>query len=364
MKLELVKRNAVEIIAEEELVAALQGKPKGYIGYEPSGLVHVGWLVWMFKVADLVEAGVDFTVLEASWHAYVNDKLGGDMELIREASWLVREYMSSLSLPVEKIKFVDAEEIASDKNYWALVLGVAKGSSLARIKRALTIMGRRAEEADIDASKLIYPAMQVADMFYLGIDIALGGMDQRKAHMLARDIAERAEVRRLHSRLLGRELKKPVAIHTPIVSGLQGAQRMEGAEVDEIYAEAKMSKSRPETAIFLHDPPELIEEKLRKAYCPPKVLEGNPVIEINRYVLAARGSYKLEVDRPAKYGGPITFTDEREMEAAYARGELHPLDLKVATARALSELLKPVRAAAERGRAREVIERISRRVTR
>ncbi|MEN2999885.1 MAG: tyrosine--tRNA ligase [Acidilobaceae archaeon] len=364
MRLELAKRNAAEIITEEELASALEGRPKGYIGYEPSGLVHVGWLVWMFKAADLVEAGVDFTILEASWHAYINDKLGGDMELIREAAWLVREYMSSLSLPVEKIRFVDAEEMASDERYWALVLGVAKSSSLARIKRALTIMGRRAEEAEIDASKLIYPAMQVADIFYLDLDIALGGMDQRKAHMLTRDVAERAEMRKLYSRLMGRELKKPVAIHTPIVSGLQGAQRMEGAEVDELYAEVKMSKSKPETAVFLHDPPELIEEKLRKAYCPPKVLEGNPVIEINRYVLAARGGYRLEVERPARYGGPVTFTDEREMEAAYARGELHPLDLKVATARALSELLRPARAAAGRGRASEIIERISKRVTR
>ncbi|MCX8195512.1 MAG: tyrosine--tRNA ligase [Acidilobaceae archaeon] len=364
MKLELAKRNAVEIITEEELAAALERRPRGYIGYEPSGLVHVGWLVWMFKVADLVEAGVDFTILEASWHAYINDKLGGDMELIRESARLVREYMRSLGMPVEKIKFVDAEEIASDEKYWALVLGVAKSSSLARIRRALTIMGRRAEEAEIDASKLIYPAMQVADIFYLRLDIALGGLDQRKAHMLARDVAERAELRRLYSRLMGEELKKPVAIHTPIITGLQGAERMGGGEVDELYAEVKMSKSKPETAIFLHDPPELIEEKLRKAYCPARVIEQNPVIEINKYVLAARGNYRLEVDRPAKYGGPVTFTDVREMEAAYARGELHPLDLKAATARALTELLRPVRALAERGDVREIIERVSRSVTR
>lgn len=366
-KLELISRNTVEIVTLDELREALSSgrRLKGYIGYEPSGLVHVGWLVWMFKVADLVEAGVDFVVLEATWHAYINDKLGGDMELIRDAAWLVREFMGALGLPVDRIKFIDAEELASDPVYWALVINVAKSSSLARIKRALTIMGRRAEEAEIDASKLIYPAMQVADIYYLDLDIALGGMDQRKAHMLARDVAERVEMRRAYEKLTGRQLKKPIAIHTPIVSSLGGAGRMEGVEVDEVYAETKMSKSKPETAIFLHDPPEVIREKLRRAYCPPRTLEYNPVIEINRYILAARQPYRIRVERPQKYGGPLEFDNVEDLESAYARGELHPLDLKNAIADKLIELLAPIRKLVESSsRVRDVIERVGARVTR
>lgn len=366
-RLSLIARNTLEIITLRELESIIDGgKVKGYIGYEPSGLVHIGWLVWMFKVADLVDAGVEFIVLEATWHAFINDKLGGDLELIRDAAWLVREYMRALNLPVDKIKFIDAEELASDQNYWALVIGVAKSSSLARIKRALTIMGRKAEEAELDASKLIYPAMQVADIYYLELDIALGGLDQRKAHMLARDIAEKSEMVRLYERLMGKKLKKPIAIHTPIISSLQGDRRMEaGVEVDDLYAEYKMSKSKPETAIFLHDAPEVIVEKIRKAYCPPRLVEMNPIIEINKYILATRRDYKLEVDRPAKYGGPVTFTSIKELEEAYKSGELHPLDLKNATAQALIELLEPTRRLVESSsRVRDVIERITGRVTR
>jgi len=362
-----VTRNVVEVVKLEELEEAIESgrRLRGYIGYEPSGLVHVGWLVWMFKVADLVEAGVDFIVLEATWHAYINDKLGGDMTLIRDAARLVREFMGALGLPVDRVKFVDAEELASDPSYWALVINVAKNSSLARIKRALTIMGRRADEAEVDASKIIYPAMQVADIYYLDLDIALGGLDQRKAHMLARDLAEKYEMRRAYERLTGRPLKKPIAIHTPIVTGLEGGKRMEGVEVDEVYAEVKMSKSKPETAIFLHDPPEVIREKLRRAYCPPRTLEHNPVIEINKYILAARGTYRLHVERPAKYGGPVDFERIEDLEEAYAKGELHPLDLKNATAEALIELLAPVRKLVEtKSEVRELIERIASRVTR
>lgn len=365
--LDLMVRNTVEIVTLDDLREAVESgrRLRGYIGYEPSGLVHVGWLVWMFKVADLVEAGVDFIVLEATWHAYINDKLGGDMELIRDAAWLVREFMGGLGLPVDRVKFVDAEELASDPSYWALVINVAKNSSLARIRRALTIMGRRADEAELDASKLVYPAMQVADIYYLDLDIALGGLDQRKAHMLARDLAEKQEMRRAFERVRGGLLKKPIAIHTPIVTGLGGASRMEGAEVDEVYAEVKMSKSKPETAIFLHDPPDVIREKLRKAYCPPRVVEHNPVVEINKYILGARGRYRLKVERPARYGGPLEFERVEDLIEAYTKGELHPLDLKNATAEALVELLAPIRKLVEsKDRVRDVVERISSKITR
>jgi len=116
--------------------------------------------------------------------------------------------LEAIGVDVGKIHFVDAEELVSDKEYWSILLKSAKKTTLARVKRALTIMGRTADEAETDFSKLIYPLMQVSDIFYLDLDIALGGLDQRKAHMLARDIAEK----------IGR--KKVVVIHTPIVSGL------------------------------------------------------------------------------------------------------------------------------------------------
>lgn len=333
-KVELASRNTAEIITMEDLVKVFETneRPRGYLGFEPSGLVHIGWLVWMYKVRDLVEAGVDFYILEATWHALINDKLGGDLELIRKAARYVRVVLDAVGVPPSKVKFVDAEDLVSDKEYWALVIKLAKNSTLARLRRALTIMGRRADEAETDFSKLIYPLMQVADIFYLDLHIALGGLDQRKAHMLARDLAEK----------LGR--RKPVAIHTPIITGLQGpGRRMEAAEVDELLSEAKMSKSKPETAIFVHDPPEEVERKVLNAYCPARVVENNPVLEINKYLLFREPGFRLVIERPAKYGGTIEVGDYNELEALFREGKLHPLDLKVATARALNELLDGIR---------------------
>uniref|UniRef100_A0A7J3Y068 Tyrosine--tRNA ligase n=1 Tax=Thermogladius calderae TaxID=1200300 RepID=A0A7J3Y068_9CREN len=332
-KLDLALRNTVEVILPEELEARLSsgGRVTGYLGFEPSGLVHIGWLVWMFKVRDLTSVGVDFTILEATWHAFINDKLGGDLELIRKAARLVRHVLRAVGVE-SNIRFVDAEELVSDEKYWSLLLKSAKSTSLARVKRALTIMGRRAEEAELDTSKLIYPLMQVTDIFYLGVDIALGGLDQRKAHMLARDIAER----------LG--FKKPIAMHTPIITALSGPGRgVGGGEVDEALAESKMSKSKPETAIFVHDTPEEVEAKIMKAYCPPRVVEFNPVIDINKYLLFQQEGFTLVVERPEKYGGTVVYENYKELEKAYVEGRLHPLDLKKATAESLNKLLDDVR---------------------
>ncbi|MEM1804009.1 MAG: tyrosine--tRNA ligase [Desulfurococcaceae archaeon] len=341
-KLKVATRNTVEVVTVEELSnLLLEGeKPRGYLGFEPSGLVHVGWLVWMLKVKDLVELGVDFYILEATWHAYINDKLGGDLELIRKAARYTRRVLEALGVPETRVKYVDAEDLVSDEKYWEILIKSAKKTSLARVKRALTIMGRTADEAETDFSKLIYPLMQVTDIFYLDLDIVLGGIDQRKAHMLARDLAEK----------LG--FKKPVAIHTPLITSLRGPARKQlpqvektpEFELDDVASEVKMSKSKPETAIFLHDPPDVVRAKVMNAYCPPRTVLFNPVVEINKYLLFQQPGFILHIDRPSKYGGPIDVYSADELEALYIKGEVHPLDLKNATADALVNMLRDIQA--------------------
>ena len=50
-------------------------------------------------------------------------------------------------------------------------------------------------------------------------------------------------------------------------------------------AEAKMSKSIAESAIFIHDSKEQIESKINSAFCQPKDVEGNPILEIWKYII-------------------------------------------------------------------------------
>ncbi len=322
-RLELITRNAMEVVTEEELKGLLdrERKPAAYIGYEPSGFVHAGQLITTAKIVDLQGAGVEVTIFLADWHALINDKLGGKIENIRVCGEYLKECFLASGVK-DSAKFVWASDLITSARYWETFIRIAKASSLQRIKRAMTIMGRTEDEAELDASKVMYPLMQAADIFELGVDIALAGMDQRRAHMLARDVADK----------LG--LKKPIALHTPLLAGLQGGARMDPVD-------AKMSKSAPGSAVFMHDPPAEIARKIKNAFCPSEI-EGNPIIDLMRLIVFPRlGSVRIE--RPEKYGGPIEFGSFDELQKAYASGRLHPQDLKRGASDSLVTILKPVR---------------------
>jgi tyrosyl-tRNA synthetase len=323
--LDIILRNCEEVVTHDELSALIEEKnePSAYIGFEPSGLVHIGWNICLNKIKDLLDSNFKVTVLLADWHAYLNDKLGSDIDNIRVCGEYIKDVFSAFNITSDKLDFVYASDLLDGMEYWEKVLRVSKKSSLSRIKRTLTIMGRQEGEADLDASKLIYPAMQVADIFQLDVDVALGGMDQRKAHMLARDVSEK----------LG--WRKVVALHTPLLSGIQGGGRMDPVE-------AKMSKSNPESSIFVHDAPEDIERKIKKAYCPECELVDNPIIEICRYIIFNE-KRDFTISRPDKFGGDLHLGSYSELEDVYTTGQLHPQDLKIATAERIAELLEPVR---------------------
>lgn len=319
-----ITRNTEEVVTLEELKQVLQkSKPRGYIGFEPSGTVHLGWKICTNKIKDFLEYGFDFTILFADWHAYINDKLGGDIEKIKLCAKYMEDCFASMGVSKDKVNIVYASDYIGDPNYWETVLRVSKATSVARVKRAMDIMGRDAEEADKDLSKLFYPAMQVSDIFYMKLDVAYGGMDQRHAHMLARDVSKK----------LGK--KPPVALHTPLLTGLQAGGRMNPLE-------NKMSKSKPDSMISIHDTPDEVNRKIKKAYCPEKIVEGNPVLEMCKYVVFP----ELENDvfliqRPEKFGGNLEFESYDQLEQEFING-LHPLDLKNSAAGYINKILEPI----------------------
>jgi tyrosyl-tRNA synthetase len=324
-KLDLLTANTSEVVTVDELKVVLQkSKPKGYIGFEPSGTVHLGWKICTNKILDFLACGFDFTILLADWHAYINDKLGGDLEKIKLCGKYMEDCFAAMGVDKDKVRFVYASDYVNDSKYWELVLNTAKATSVARVKRAMDIMGRAEEDAEKDLSKLFYPAMQVSDIFYLDLDVAYGGMDQRHAHMLARDVAKKIN------------RKSPVALHTPLLTGLQAGGRMDPVE-------AKMSKSKPESMISIHDAPDVVKKKMSKAFCPEKQVEGNPVLEICKYVVFPELKGKMFlIERQEKFGGNLEFACYKELEDAFVAG-LHPLDVKNATAQYINMILEPVR---------------------
>lgn len=317
-----------EVVTPSELEQVLaRGDVTGYIGIEPSGLLTTAQAFQIARSLRLLhEAGVHMTVLLADWHAYINDKLGTDMDRIKRCGAYLQAAFEAMGVDGERTRYVWASDFAKDDGYWELVVRTLKASSLNRIKRALTIMGREEDESELDSSKIIYPAMQVSDIYYLDVDIALGGMDQRKAHMLCRDVAGK----------VGKAVKSPVALHFALLPALTG-----GSVRDDPVA-AKMSKSKPDSALLIHDTPEDIHRKLKKAYCPQGELDDNPVTELCRLIVFPNAG-ELTIRRPEKWGGDMHFTSYGMLAEAYGSGQLHPADLKAAVADALAELQRPVR---------------------
>jgi len=333
----LVTRNAQEIVTHEELRALLEteAKPRAYWGFESSGLMHIGMgLVCGSKINDMVNAGFEFTIFLADWHSWINNKLGGDMENIRLCGEYFKDCFSGLGIKPESVHYVSASDLAEEREYWEKVVRIAKSVTLQRTWRALPIMGREMGLTDMETAWVYYPCMQAADIFHMELDVACSGIDQRKAHMLARDAAEKLD------------WKKPVCVHTPLLIGLQGLEKAEG-KFDEdskinLQISSKMAKSQPKTCVFVHDSSKEIREKIRAAYCPPKEVWGNPVLEIVKHIIFVEKE-TFTIPRSSRYGGSKNFESYGELEKTYVKGDLHPLDLKEGVAAALTEILGPVR---------------------
>lgn len=321
-KADLVARAPTEeVVTREELIGLFEtdDSPRHYIGLEVSGLLHLGSLVTAgFKINDFARAGARCTVFLADWHTVINDKLGGDWEAAGRVS---KYYESAFRAVCPGVDVRAGSELCASSEYWADVVRFSKHMSMARAMRSLTIMGR--SEADkTDLAKLLYPPMQAVDIHHLGARIAHAGMDQRKIHMLAREIFPK----------LG--LEPPVAVHHRLLPGL-GRPEAEGRP-------AKMSKSDPDSGISIHDGDEQIASKISKAWCEPGRVEHNPLLAIARDVIFHESS-ELRVERPSKFGGDSSYGSYAELESEFASGGVHPADLKGAVARELSLILAPVR---------------------
>ncbi|HDD46025.1 MAG TPA: tyrosine--tRNA ligase [Candidatus Aenigmarchaeota archaeon] len=338
----ILKPPTEEVITKNELKELLEtnSKPYAYDGFEPSGLAHLGsGLLRAIKLKDMLKAGVRFKIYIADWFAWINNKMGGDLEKIKLAGEYLIEAWRACGIDTSHIEIVWASEFASDREYWKKVINIAKITTIKRILRCCTIMGR-CEKEMLYTAQLFYPAMQAADPFHLGVDILQLGMDQRHATILSREVAEK----------LG--WKKPVCVHHHLLIGLQNPERM-GKEF-----EAKMSKSKPTNAIFIHDSAEVVKQKVMNAYCPAKIVEQNPVLEICKYIIF-RKVKEMEIERPAKYGGNVSYASYEELEKDYEGGKLHPLDLKMGVARYLNVILDPIRGYFESNkRAKEIYEKV------
>ncbi len=337
-RLDLIKQVGEEIVTEEGLKTLLETKkhPIAYDGFEPSGInIHIAQgLLRAVNINKMTNAGCKFKMLVADWHAWANNKMSGNLEHIQKVGKYLIEVWKACDMDLKKVEFVWVSDQVTDDNYWKLVMQIARNSTVKRIMRCSQIMGRNESEA-LQASQIIYPCMQCADIFYLNADITQLGMDQRKVNVLAREIGP----------TLG--FWKPVVVSHHMIMGLNLPPKTDSAV--ERAIEMKMSKSNPDSAIFMTDSGEEIKRKIKKAYCPEGIVEENPILEYCKYIIFEKFK-TIKIERPEKFGGNVEFDSYEELEKAFSQKKLHPMDLKQSTADYLNESISPVRKKLEKSK--------------
>lgn len=311
-RLALIKRNTEEIVTHEELEKLIESgsKPRAYVGYEPSGKIHMGHVLTVNKLIDLQQSGFEITVLLADVHAYLNEK--GTMEEVREIADFNKECFIALGLDQKNTRYVYGSDFQLESDYLLNVLKLGRSITLNRAKRSMDEVSRSADNPMV--SQMIYPLMQAVDIAMLNADVAVGGIDQRKIHMLARE------------ELPGLGFKAPICIHTPILVGLDGN---------------KMSSSS-NNFISMDDNEKTVGKKIRKAFCPEGSIADNPVLALFKYHIIPRFN-EITIERPEKFGGNLYYPDYDKLEADFGSKNLHPMDLKSAATDYINRILEPVR---------------------
>jgi len=320
-RVDLVARHTQEVVTEEELAALFEDdEPSAYIGYAPTGEMHIGHFTTMRKLADFLRAGVDVTVLIADLHAHLDDEKSPFDLLDARSEYYeiaIEAMIDAAGADPDAVEFVRGTDFQLDEEYTLEMYRMAAETTIARSQRAASEVVRESDSPNLGG--LIYPLMQSLDVKALDADIAYGGIDQRGIYMLSREV------------LPDHGGESPVCVFAPLLSGLSGG---------------KMSASDAASKVNLTDSRDEVEEKIGQAYCPAGEVEDNGVLEYLDHLVfpvLAVDDEPLVVERPEEYGGDLVYDSYDDLEADFVSGELHPADLKPAAAGAISEVIDPVR---------------------
>mmetsp|Transcript_10487 Transcript_10487/g.33533 ORF Transcript_10487/g.33533 Transcript_10487/m.33533 type:complete len:800 (-) Transcript_10487:352-2751(-) len=330
-RFQLLRSVGEECVTEEDLRNLVSKKPsfRLYDGFEPSGRMHIAQGIFKaLNVNKCTSAGGRFVFWVADWFALMNDKMGGDLDKIKVVGQYFIEVWKGAGMDLDNVEFRWASDDIIDNAgpYWDQMLDITKRFTIARIKKCCQIMGRL--ENKLTAAQVLYPIMQCTDIFFLRADICQLGVDQRKVNMLAREYCD----------FIGRKLK-PVILSHHMLYGLAEGQ-------------AKMSKSNPDSAIFMEDPVSEVERKLDIAYCPreakaksaddPESLSlveddlKNPCLDYVQHIVMTQPNAVFAA-------GGREYPDFESARAAFLSGELAEQDLKRGLAACVNTLMQPVR---------------------
>jgi tyrosyl-tRNA synthetase len=162
-------QNAEEVVTLSELkeIVTQKKKPKFYYGTAPTGPFHIGYLVPLVKIIDLIKAGFDGTLLIADYHAYLDDRKTPWEELEIRSEYYTKCAELFLGEFAERIRFVRGSEFQNTKSYIEDTFKLAGLVDVKRAVRAASEVVRGLENPKV--SSLLYPIIQVLMLSILNL---------------------------------------------------------------------------------------------------------------------------------------------------------------------------------------------------
>lgn len=314
-KYELITRNLAEVVGDDELKILLVEKeqPSVYWGTMPTGSVSIAYFFPMMKVADFLAAGIKVKLLMADLHGAL-DSVPWDMLEKRTAYYkaATKTILETLGVDSNNLEFIQGKDLQLNEKYFYDLLKLSTFTSEHAAKKASSEVVKQSDNPKL--SGLIYPLMQALDEEYLDVDMQLGGMDQRKIMVFAREVLPKLGYR------------PRIELLNPLIRGLVGE---------------KMSSSQKDTKIDLMDDEKTLKKRINGADCVAKDT-NNGILPLVKYLIfGTQNSFLIE--RPEKYGGNLEYDSYEAVEKDFVEGKLHPLDLKNGVSEGLNTLLSKFR---------------------
>ena len=218
-RLDLIKRNTQEIVTEEELVKLLKTKkkPSVYLGTAITGRPHVGYFMWVLKLADFLKAGFKVKLLLADIHGALDNCPWELLEnRFKYYSIVIPAMFESIGADIKNFEIVKGSDFQLDKNFMLDTLRISTLASVHDCTKAASDVVKQSGSPKL--SGLIYPIMQAVDEEYLKVDIQYGGIDQRKILMFAREYLPKIGY------------KRRIEVMTPLIPGLTASGKMSASD--------------------------------------------------------------------------------------------------------------------------------------
>jgi len=225
-QLEIIRRGAVEIVPENELVEKLKrslatGKPlKIKLGLDPTAPdIHLGHTVVLQKMRQFQELGHEVIIILGDYTARIGDPTGKSETRRQLTEEQVKANAATYERQIFKVLDPARTRLVFNSQWlakldFAGVIELASKYTVARMLERDDFARRFREGLPISIHEFFYPLMQGYDSVALEADVELGGTDQK------------------FNLLMGRTLQKEygqepqVAVMMPILEGLDGVQKM------------------------------------------------------------------------------------------------------------------------------------------